>query len=376
MIRYPNTDSIQGAILVGKWGNTEIPIVNVPNMHSLNQLVGYVKHINAGEGTVLYRGQCQLYPSVSPSIKHEPAIIEENQFRLNKAIESISQDDDCLKFFGLNVHDVKGWELYRNLVIEAVLQHYGAKTYSVDFVDNHWTALWFGLYKWDEQNSRYIMREPSTNIESWKHITKSTFFSYNDLPPKPTLDDVEISDRAQKNIYKNSIAGTISYEDIENKYKQRILKDNIKKWEIKCKKIKDKNTQIDQINNSEYLYIFLYVADTNVSDFHGLYIGTNTYTIDLRKMLPSTFLRPSSQHGWIVKGKDNNYDFNLQIPCVIQVDINLAKTILGNGLLLSQENFFPNSTIDQGYRVLLERQSGSKKYKKLMLENMITVINE
>ena len=50
--------------------------------------------------------------------------------------------------------------------------------------------------------------------------------------------------------------------------------------------------------------------------------------------------------------------------------------MLGNGTLLSQENFFPNKTIDQGYRVLLERQVGSDKHPKLIPDGMIANFND
>ena len=98
---------------------------------------------------------------------------------------------------------------------------------------------------------------------------------------------------------------------------------------------------------------------TNASCIHGLYYGEDTYTINLRKALPSTFLRPCSQHGWIVKGKDTKYDFNNNIVCVIRLSVDLVNNMLGNGTLLSQDNFFPKASIDQGYRVLLERQTNS-----------------
>ena len=377
MINYPRTTNFQGAIYVGNWGTSNIPIYNVPNMHALNQLVGYIKHINAGNGTVLYRGQCQLYEKVSPSIKHEPEHITENEVNLTSALDNISQNAECLKFFGLNTPDIKGWELYKHLVIEAVLQHYGAKTYSVDFVDNHWTALWFGLYMWDKVNNKYILREPSTKTEDWKYIdkNKSSFFDRT-LPPKPTIEDISIYPEAQKKIQKNAAHGNISGIDLENKYKETLTRQAIHNWENKCQIKRKAHEKIDEIENSEYLYIFLYVADTNISDIHGLYIGENTYTIDLRKILPSIFLRPSSQHGWIVKGKNQDYDFNSQIPCVIQINIKLAKEMLGNGTLLSQENFFPNKTIDQGYRVLLERQVGSDKHPKLIPDGMIANFND
>ncbi|MBR6677957.1 MAG: hypothetical protein IKL23_04440, partial [Oscillospiraceae bacterium] len=79
--------------------------------------------------------------------------------------------------------------------------------------------------------------------------------------------------------------------------------------------------------------------------------------------------------GWVVRGKNVNYDFDSQISCVIRVNVDLAKEMLGSGTLLSQDNFFPDETIDQGYNILLERQKRSRldsKYKKVIPSGMIT----
>ena len=62
------------------------------------------------------------------------------------------------------------------------------------------------------------------------------------------------------------------------------------------------------------------------------------------------------------------------IRCVIRVSVDLAKEMLGSGTLLSQDNFFPDETIDQGYNILLERQKDSRlpsKYDKLLPPGMI-----
>ena len=50
--------------------------------------------------------------------------------------------------------------------------------------------------------------------------------------------------------------------------------------------------------------MIFYVAETNGPAVQGLYLGEETYTMDLRKALPSYFLRPCAQNEWIVKGKD------------------------------------------------------------------------
>ena len=161
MTQYPKSTDFQGATFIGKWGKTQTPIYDVPSMHSLNQLVGYVKHINAGNGTVLYRGQCKLYEKVIPSIKHDLSKESENSKKLNNTIENVLNDNPLKHFLGLKKAEITGWHLYESLVVEAMLQHYGATTYCVDFVDNHWTALWFGLYEWNSATTQYKIRSNS-----------------------------------------------------------------------------------------------------------------------------------------------------------------------------------------------------------------------
>lgn len=344
-------------------------------MYALNQLVGYVKHINSGVGTVLYRGQNKLYPSVVPSIKHDLLKFQENQSRLESAIKAVLEDEPMKKFFGLKTDDVLGWNLYQKLVTEAILQHYGSKTHCVDFVDNHWTALWFGLYEWNSSQNKYVVRNESTEPRLNKYIRLDKSIIQKKYPKEPTIDLVEIDEAKIAELKEHASKGTISFDELIFRYKQGLLKSAKRKWVVDCKKVDEHNLKIGKICNSDSLYLFLYVADTNVSDFHGLYLGKNTYTIDLRKALPSTFLRPCSQHGWIVRGKIEDFDFRENIACVIQVNINLANQMLGNGSLLSQDNFFPKDDIDQGYNVLLQRQEQSRlssSHPKILPPNTIT----
>ena len=130
--------------------------------------------------------------------------------------------------------------------------------------------------------------------------------------------------------------------------------------------------------NMAHSYLFLYLAETNESEVQGLYLGKKSYTVDLRKALPSTFLRPVAQHGWIVKGKDKNYSFDSSILCVLRLPVELVDEMLGTGSLLSQNNFFPEYCVDEGYKVLLTRQedSGLTDMKKTILlpKNMISTI--
>ena len=375
MVNYPRAADFQGATLVGTWKNTSVPIYDVPSMHSLNQLVGYIKHINAGMGTVLYRGQCKLYDRVVPSIKHEPNQLSVNERRLDESISAIINDVRCSKFFGLRNTEVEGWLLYQRLITEAVLQHYGAKTYCVDFVDNHWTALWFGLNEWNPVKNKYVLRNNLGDGKDSAYIEFSNDVKKKDYPQEPTIETIELGLEQIEELKIHAKRGSIDIEELIRRTKKARLKGNQRVWERTCKNISQYNAAIEQMKNANHLYLFLYVAETNTSNLHGVYFGETCYTIDLRKALPSTFLRPCSQHGWIVRGKNIDYDFNSNISCVIQVNIALVKEMLGQGALLSQENFFPDETIDQGYNILLQRQQDSRltsKYEKILPPGMIT----
>ncbi len=261
-ISYPRANSIDNAILCDSWNSKDIPIYHLKSATALNQLVGYVKFINGSNGTVLYRGQDSDHGSLTPSgCRKGRVAINDN------VISAVCSDDAMVNFFQLSDSEIAGWKNYQSVVVESALQHYGSRTYCMDFVDNHWCALWFGLYKF--QNGIYTKR----------------------------------------------------------------------------------------IDDNEFLYLYMYLADTNGSCIRGLYIGENTYTVDLRKALPSCFLRPAAQHGWIVRNKVRSHcTYDSGVVCVAKILVSDAIKWLGDGELLSQNNFFPDFDIDQGYHVLLERQ--------------------
>ena len=265
---------------VGSWPTNADPSASVPIYHvaspqAFNQIIGYAKFINGSNGTVLYRGQSKNYDSLLPSGARSGKIPVPNE-----TINAMRMDDYIIKFFNLDNKEIKGWERYQSVLIESVLQHYGANTFCMDFVDNHWCALWFGLYKFE--GNHYVKR----------------------------------------------------------------------------------------IGANEKLYVYLYLADTNGACVRGMYIGEDTYTVDLRRALPSTFSRPAAQHGWIVRKQNRekcNYDD--RVIGVLEIDVADAAKWLGEGELLSQQNFFPDFSCDQGYKVLLWRQLRSglpSKWTKIL----------
>lgn len=149
----------------------QVPIFSVYNMHGLNAIIGYVMLINSNAGKVLYRGQTRLYcgenggyNDLLPSFCHLHPVKGEglkavkrrwnseakaNVESLDKHIEAIINDPDLLKQIAYNFDsDKEDNNVELRVVIESMLQHYGSSTRCMDFVDNHWIALWFGLYQW------------------------------------------------------------------------------------------------------------------------------------------------------------------------------------------------------------------------------------
>lgn len=122
----------------------KVPIFLVENYYALNKILGYAKYINGDYGTILYRGECSLHntmlPSIHRGIKSKRAHYNAN-FKLNDLEKHILSDKKIAKVL------VAENQPCRELVIEGLLQHYGIKTHFIDVVDNHWIALWFGLYR-------------------------------------------------------------------------------------------------------------------------------------------------------------------------------------------------------------------------------------
>lgn len=93
----------------------------------------------------------------------------------------------------------------------------------------------------------------------------------------------------------------------------------------------------------------------------GVKISEDFIEVDLRKSLPSVFLRPHAQHGIVVRKKLANekyaadYDMSSQVIGILRIRVDRVKKWLGDGELLSQANLFPPPTSDYGYDILLSR---------------------
>ena len=96
----------------------------------------------------------------------------------------------------------------------------------------------------------------------------------------------------------------------------------------------------------------------------GVYESSNLVEVDLRKALPSFFVRPHAQHALAIRKREAGqpspnaslFDMADQSIGIIRVRVDLADQWLGNGILVSKENFFPLPSVDQGYNTLLKNE--------------------
>ena len=119
-------------------------------------------------------------------------------------------------------------------------------------------------------------------------------------------------------------------------------------------------------NSNEYAYVVLMATDAiKESNISGIYEGEKTTLVDLRKSLPSYFLRPHAQHALMLKKKEKNpgieveiredCDYSDLIVGIAKVPVDLGFEWIGRNELLSTNGLFPSAYFDFGYRVLLEK---------------------
>lgn len=95
---------------------------------------------------------------------------------------------------------------------------------------------------------------------------------------------------------------------------------------------------------------------------NGIQTSDNYIEVDLRQALPSIFLRPHAQHGFVLRRKVHNdgrgtdaYDMASAVIGIIKMRIDRVREWIGRGELLTQNNLFPPPAYDYGYDLLLTR---------------------
>lgn len=272
-------------------GNT-VPVYDVTSMHGLNQLLGHAKFVNKEYGDVYYRGQGALYDTLIPSLFRKwDGLVAGTLARGNTLDDIILRMMQSDKIAG----DLKlsGDKKYDRLRIEGILQHYGIPTKCIDLVDNHWVALWMGLY------------------ECQKIEKVETFYHYQ----KREIPFIELIKKEKE------------VEDVIYQYILLLALPN------------GKNTTNGLTISDDYVTIDLRKA---VSSVFLRPHAQHAIVAERRPHQPKDI---------------NDYDMAPAVVGIIRLRIDMVDKWMGNGQLLTQENLFPPPSMDKGYGQLLTCQN-------------------
>lgn len=285
-----------------------VPIYKITTTNAFNQLIGFAKFINSDYGNVYYRGISSLYDNVLPSLMRNRA--KGMPSDLNNICDKILNDErlrNSLKLRNTIKYPNKQnqfrlnkhIERFNKYTVEALLQHYVGTTRFLDVVDNHWIALWMGLHSF--------------------------------------------SQHGKCGKYCSCI-------------KRRLLIGDV----LEQKAISVNSTSASNL----FIYVLLIAMPHAISvPKYGITQTEGFVEVDLRKALPSIYLRPHAQHALVVRKIDKHninqtasyYDMANQVVGILKIRIDIADEWLGNGALMSEKNIFPSPSVDQGYNTLLMR---------------------
>ena len=281
--------SIEGVKYIGDYNfrcGDSSPVFEVSTQHGLNQLLGNAKFNNREYGEVLYRGQCNLYDTVMPSLFRKCKLVHGKMKALNSLIQSVKDDEPLCKDLKINGNPDS------EAIIEAALQHYGVPTRYIDLVDNHWVALWMGLYH----------AQKAKRIIDYYHYEKRTV------------------------LIEKLVNGDYKGNKLDDLYQFILLiavpslmgKEGVKKA--------DGFLQVDLRQALPSIFLRPHAQ-------HGIVVR-----------------RKGDD-----RGKPSFYDVASQVVGVLKIRIDIADKWLGNGTLLTMENLFPPAAVDYGYDLLLSK---------------------
>lgn len=117
-------------------------------------------------------------------------------------------------------------------------------------------------------------------------------------------------------------------------------------------------------DDDEYGYVLLIGCDVQDNNPYqaGVYKSTSTIMVDLRKAVPSFFLRPHAQHALMLRKRSSKYedfmDYTDRIIGIAKIRVKDGLKWIGQTGLLSVQSLFPPPYYDTGYANLLN------EYKK------------
>ena len=116
-------------------------------------------------------------------------------------------------------------------------------------------------------------------------------------------------------------------------------------------------------SNEEYAYLIMMATDALSEKTKGIYEGERTRLVDLRKAVPSYFVRTHAQHALMLKKKEKNIDFMTDedvdysdlIVGIARIPVKIGLDWIGNNKLLSVGSLFPSAFFDYGYRKMMDQ---------------------
>lgn len=308
-----------------------VPLYESLTTHGFNQLLGKAKFINRKYGTVLYRGENRLHDGLVPSLFRGKKRIQNATEQISNKIKEVLNEPKLCKELKLDSNAEEK--------VEAIMQHYGCKTRFLDVVDNHWISLWMGLHR---LTKRKIQNEYFTYVPRL----------YYQLDYMPIAETAEYTGEVLISSPTNSSYSTYADAVYYPTWKEQTF----------SVEITEKNYE----NNKLYLFVLLIAAPVveggrRSRNEEGIVENNGIILADLRRCLPSIFLRPHAQHALAIKRRGDaakgasDFDLLNNLVGVIGVRLDRAADWLGNGKFLSQDNLFPPAMFDHGYDILLTR---------------------
>ena len=224
----------------------------------------------------------------------------------NEMKPSAYRNGDCSREVKASINAVLKLPPFNGLkisreAIEGMIQQYGGLSRWMDVVDNIWVALWFACHR------------------AWVS-----------------------SDMAETNKSKEYGHSSMWYVH----YERRI-------------------PRMEKFGN-RYAYIVLIgVEEKLVLKSPGFYKSQRDELLNLRQALPSQFIRPHAQHGWLVrrrKGKGYVKDLRDMIYGIIKIPLEIALDWLGSSKAFSADSIFPPPAFDTGWRDLMFRDEVAKQH--------------
>ena len=281
-----------------------VPVFDVSTTSALNQIIGHAKFVNSSYGNVYYRGINGLYDNVIPSAirQNSKKTQDKNRFTRTPGLDQL-----IVKMCG----DIK---LGNSIKV---------------FKNNSDSNNRFNKYRAEELLQHYTGKTRMIDV-----VDNHWVAMWMGLQNFVMLGERNNSCICQKRMIS--------------------LGDELEAMSLKRISILD----------SIYEYILLIAMPYGENAESGIVETEELIEVDLRRALPSTFLRPHAQHALVIGKRDKDpkskknksfFDMASQVVAILRIRNDRASKWLGEGDLLCSENFFPSPTLDIGYRILLNR---------------------